>query len=62
MALRIYPISAARWAQLAGTRLPIDLTQRTVDPGDRADRFRDEHAALQAQVAALLAEHASASA
>ncbi|MGO9876161.1 MAG: hypothetical protein ACLPVY_20500 [Acidimicrobiia bacterium] len=62
MPLRIYPISAARWAQLAGTPSPIDLTERTVDTGDRADRFRDEHAALQVQVAALLAEHVSASA
>ena len=26
MALRMHPVSASRWAQLAATRLPIDLT------------------------------------
>ena len=60
MALRIYPMSPARWAQLAGTRLPIDLTERTADNGDRARRIRHEHDLIRAEVAALLAERALA--
>jgi hypothetical protein len=62
MALRIYPMSASRWAQLAGTRLPIDLTERGADTGEHAHSRRDEHDLIQAQVTALLAERASASA
>jgi hypothetical protein len=59
MALRIYPMSAKRWAQLAGTRLPIDLTERAVESGDRAGRMRAEHDLIQAHVIALLAERES---
>jgi hypothetical protein len=60
MTLRIYAISATRWRQLAGTRLPIDLTRRPTDAGDRAQRLREEHELIRAHVAALLAERESA--
>jgi hypothetical protein len=60
MSLRMYPVSAARWAQLAGTRAPVDRTFDRVARGDRTHRFRDEHNLIRAHVAALLAEHPSA--
>jgi hypothetical protein len=60
MALRIYAISATRWAQLAGTRRPVDFTQRTAAGGDRARRLREDHELIQAHVYALLAERESA--
>jgi len=60
MALRVYSVSAARWAQLAGTRVPTDRTYEPVERGDGAHRFRDEHNLIRAHVATLLAEHTSA--
>jgi hypothetical protein len=59
MALRIYPMSPARWAQLAGTRLPIDLTERNRHDVDRARQVREEHDRIRAHVAKLLAERAT---
>ena len=59
MALRIYPMSAARWAQLAGTRLPIDLTERNRHDVDRAREVREEHDRIRERVAKLLAERAT---
>ena len=59
MSLRIYPMSAARWAQLAGTRLPIDLTERNRHDADRARQVREEHDRIRAHVAKLLAERAA---
>src|SRR5262249_14550215 len=59
MSLRIYPISAARWAQLAGTRLPIDLTERNRNDVDRARQVREEHDRIREHVAKLLAERAT---
>ena len=59
MSLRIYPISAARWAQLAGTRLPIDLTERNRPDGNRAREIREEHDRIRERVAKLLAERAT---
>jgi len=59
MALRIYPMSARRWAQLAGTRLPIDLTERNRGDVDRAREVREEHERIRAHVARLLAERAA---
>jgi hypothetical protein len=60
MSLRMYPLSAARWAQLAGTRVPSDRAYGPLPRGDRTHRFRDEHNLIRAHVAALLAEHTSA--
>ena len=59
MALRIYPMSARRWAQLAGTRLPIHLTERNRGDVDRAREVREEHERIRAHVARLLAERAA---
>jgi hypothetical protein len=60
MPLRVYPVSAARWAQLAGTRVPIARTFDRVERRDGTHRFRDEHNLIRAHVAALLAEHTAA--
>jgi len=60
MSLRIYPISSARWAELAGTRRPIDLTRRPEQHRDPGTRMREEHARIRAEVHALLAERAHA--
>jgi hypothetical protein len=54
MTIRMHPVSASRWAELAATRL-IDLTDEpssTRPPGkrQRRRRRREEHAAIQAQV------------
>jgi hypothetical protein len=62
MALRIYPMSASRWAQLSATRLPIDLTEPDEDETpDRSRRAEGEIARIQAYVDALHAASASAS-
>lgn len=56
MTLRMHPVSAAQWAELAALRHPIDLTAdepRTAKP-DRGRRRR-EHARIQAQVNAIAA-------
>jgi hypothetical protein len=55
MTIRMHPVSASRWAELAATRHPIDLTgepSSTPPPGrrQRRRRRREEHAAIQAQV------------
>ena len=62
MTLRMHPVSASRWAQLAASRHPIDLTEDAT-PRPRPDigrRRRAEHAAIQAQIAAVAARRASA--
>jgi hypothetical protein len=55
MTIRMHPVSASRWAELAATRHPIDLTDEpsSTPPPDkrrRRRRRRDEHTAIQAQV------------
>jgi hypothetical protein len=53
MTLRMHPVSAARWAQLAAARNQIDLTPETPRPRAGKGNRRAEHAAIQAQVAAI---------
>jgi hypothetical protein len=58
MTLRMHPVSASRWEQLAATRHPIDLTEEPAPRAasaraDKGRRRRSEHAAIQAQVDAL---------
>ena len=54
MALRMHPVSPSRWAQLAASRLPIDLTETaTVRHHDRARRLQVEHALIQERIDAL---------
>ena len=63
MTLRMHPVSASRWAQLAATRHPIDLTEEPPRPA-RPDKDRgrkDEYAAIQAQIDAIAAGRVSAS-
>ncbi|MDQ1509518.1 MAG: hypothetical protein QOG50_1362 [Actinomycetota bacterium] len=62
MTLRMHPVSASRWAQLAASRHPIDLTEDET-PRPRPDisrRRHAEHAAIQAQIAAIAARRVSA--
>ena len=62
MTLRMHPVSATRWARLAATRHPIDLTQDT-SPRPRPDigrRRRSEHADIQAELAAIAVKRLSA--
>jgi hypothetical protein len=62
MTLRMHPVSASRWAQLAATRQPIDLTEEPTPARPDKDRGRrGEHAAIQAQVDAIAAGRVSAS-
>ena len=61
MTLRMHPVSAARWSQLAAARKPVDLTEETPRPRAGTGRAkRTEHAAIQAQVAAIAAGRVSA--
>lgn len=63
MTLRMHPVSASRWAQLAATRLPIDLvaetsktptaTATTKSNPPKARRLQTEHAEIQARVDSL---------
>ena len=62
MTLRMHPVSASRWAQLAASRHPVDLTE---EPGPRprpdiGRRRRADFAAIQAEVAAVAARRVSA--
>jgi hypothetical protein len=62
MALRMHPVSAERWAQLAASRHPVDLTDEPA-PRPRPDigrRRRADFAAIQAEVAAMAARRVSA--
>ena len=65
MTLRMHPVSASRWAQLAATRHPIDLTDEESTPEPPPDKARrrsgsrDEHAKIQAQVDAIAAPRVS---
>jgi hypothetical protein len=62
MTLRMHPVSAERWAQLAASRHPIDLTDEPT-PRPRTDiarRRRADFAAIQAEVAAIAAQRVSA--
>jgi hypothetical protein len=62
MTLRMHPVSASRWAQLAATRHPIDLTEQPRPARPDEDRGRRaEHDAIQAQVDAIAAGGVSAS-
>jgi hypothetical protein len=56
----MHPVSASRWAQLAASRHPVDLTERAPRPRPGNGRRRAEHAAIQAEVAAIAASHVSA--
>jgi hypothetical protein len=60
MTLRMHPVSAARWAQLAVARNPVDLAPEAPRPRAGNGRRRAEHAAIQAEVAAIAAERVSA--
>jgi hypothetical protein len=62
MTLRMHPVSASRWAQLAASRHPVDLADEP-RPRPRADigrRRRADFAAIQAEVAAVAARRVSA--
>jgi hypothetical protein len=62
MTLRMHPVSAERWAQLAASRHPVDLTDEPA-PRLRPDigrRRRADFAAIQAEVAAMAARRVSA--
>ena len=60
MTLRMHPVSAARWAQLAASRHPVDITEPARPRTDTGRRRRTEHAAIQAQVAAIAARRIEA--
>jgi len=61
MTLRMHPVSASRWAQLAASRHPIDLTEESPRPRPDIGRHRRaEHADIQAQLAAIAAKRVSA--
>jgi hypothetical protein len=60
MTLRMHPVSASRWAQLAGSRHPVDITETPRPRVDIGRRRRTEHAAIQAQVAAIAARRIEA--
>jgi hypothetical protein len=62
MTLRMHRVSAERWAQLAASRHPIDLTDEPT-PRPRPDiglRRKADFAAIQAEVAAIAARRVSA--
>ena len=62
MTLRMHPVSASRWAQLAASRHPVDLTEEPT-PRPRPDigrQRRAEFATIQAEVAAVAARGVSA--
>ena len=62
MTLRMHPVSASRWAQLAASRHPVDLTEEP-SPRPRPDigrRRRADFAAIQAEVAAIAVRRVSA--
>ena len=63
MTLRMHPVSASRWEQLAATRHPIDLTEeptRPTRPG-KDHRARAEYAEIKAQIEAITAGRVPAS-
>jgi hypothetical protein len=58
----MHPVSASRWAQLAASRQPVDLTEEA-PPRPRPDirrRRHAEHLAIQAEIAAIAARRVSA--
>jgi hypothetical protein len=62
MTLRMQPVSAERWAQLAASRHPVDLVDEPT-PRPRPDvvrRRQADFAAIQAEVAAIAAQRVSA--
>ena len=62
MTLRMHPVSASRWEQLAASRHPVDLTEEP-SPRPRPDigrRRRADFAAIQAEVAAIAVRRVSA--
>jgi hypothetical protein len=60
MTLRMHPVSAERWAQLAASRHPVDLTDAPTPRPDIGRRRRADFAAIQAEVAAMAARRVSA--
>ena len=62
MTLRMHPVSASRWEQLAASRHPVDLPAEP-SPRPRPDigrRRRADFAAIQAEVAAIAVRRVSA--
>ena len=65
MTLRMHPVSASRWAQLAASRLPIDLAAEETQARSKTStakahkakalRLQIEHAEIQARVDLLAA-------
>jgi hypothetical protein len=60
MALRMHPVSASRWAKLAAARHPVDVVESPRPRADNRRKRRAEHAAIQAQVAAIAARRVEA--
>jgi hypothetical protein len=60
MTLRMHPVSASRWARLSASRHPVDITESPRPRADNGRRRRTEHAAIQAQVAAIAARRIEA--
>ena len=65
MTLRMHPMTASRWTQLAASRHPIDLTEeesseRAPSKRRKGRASRDEHADIQAEVDAIAARRISA--
>jgi hypothetical protein len=60
MSLRMHPVSASQWEQLRASRHPVDLTESPRPRTDNMQRRRTEHAAIQAQVAAIAARRVEA--
>jgi len=56
----MHPVSASRWKQLCASRHPIDLVETPRPRTDNVQRRRAEHAAIQAQVAAIAARRVEA--
>ncbi len=56
----MHPVSAARWQQLRASRHPVDLVEAPRSRTGNGQRRRAEHAAIQAQVAAIVARRVEA--
>ena len=61
MTLRMYRVSAARWAQLAASRHPIDLVEEEASDARevKGRGGREEHADIQVPVDAVADRRAS---
>jgi len=56
----MHPVSASRWEQLCALRHPVDLVEAPRPRTDNVVRRRAEHAAIQAEVAAIAARRVEA--